>query len=76
MILGAAVQQTGNRDEAFLLLGQEPLLKNRNQHRALRRELSRVSSCACSAVTSIQCSRQRSTPMTNPDESALRPALT
>ncbi|HEX7839735.1 MAG TPA: sigma 54-interacting transcriptional regulator [Kofleriaceae bacterium] len=42
LILGAAVQQTGSRDEAFLLLGQEPLLKNRNHHRALRRELSRV----------------------------------
>lgn len=42
MILGAAVQHTGSRDEAFVLLGQEPLLKNRNHHRALRRELSRV----------------------------------
>jgi DNA-binding NtrC family response regulator len=42
MVLGAAVQETGNRDEAFVLLGQEPLLKNRNHHRTLRRELSRV----------------------------------
>jgi len=42
MVLGAAVQRTGNRDDAFLLLGQELLLKNRNHHRALRRELSRV----------------------------------
>jgi DNA-binding NtrC family response regulator len=42
LVLGAAVQQTGNRDEAFVLLGQELLLKNRNHHRALRRELSRV----------------------------------
>jgi DNA-binding NtrC family response regulator len=42
MVLGAAVQRTGNRDEAFALLGQEPLLKNRNHHRALRRELARV----------------------------------
>jgi len=42
MILAAAVQRTGNRDEAFALLGQEPLLKNRNHHRALRRELGRV----------------------------------
>jgi DNA-binding NtrC family response regulator len=42
MVLGAAVQRTGNRDDAFTLLGQEPLLKNRNHHRALRRELSRV----------------------------------
>jgi hypothetical protein len=42
MVLGAAVQQTGDRDAAFVLLGQEPLLKNRNHHRALRRELARV----------------------------------
>jgi len=42
MVLGAAVQQTGNRDEAFTLLGQQPLLKNRNHHRALRREILRV----------------------------------
>jgi DNA-binding NtrC family response regulator len=42
MVLGAAVQRTGNRDDAFLLVGQELLLKNRNHHRALRRELSRV----------------------------------
>ena len=42
MVLGAAVQQSGDRDEAFVLLGQEPLLKNRNHHRTLRRELSRV----------------------------------
>jgi DNA-binding NtrC family response regulator len=42
MILGAAVQRTGSRDEAFTLLGQELLLKNRNHHRALRRELARV----------------------------------
>jgi DNA-binding NtrC family response regulator len=42
MILGAAVQRTGNRDDGFILLGQDGLLKNRNHHRALRRELSRV----------------------------------
>ena len=42
MVLCAAVQQTGNRDEAFVLLGQEMLLKSRNHHRALRRELARV----------------------------------
>ena len=42
MVLGAAVQRTGNRDEAFTLLGQAPLLKNRNHHRTLRRELARV----------------------------------
>jgi DNA-binding NtrC family response regulator len=42
MVLSAAVQRTGSRDEAFTLLGQEPMLKNRNHHRALRRELARV----------------------------------
>jgi DNA-binding NtrC family response regulator len=42
MILAAAVQQKGNRDDAFKMLGQEPHLKNRNQYRVLRRELSRV----------------------------------
>jgi hypothetical protein len=42
MVLAAAVHLTGNRDDAFALLGQEALLKNRNHHRALRRELLRV----------------------------------
>lgn len=42
MVLGAAVQAKGNRDDAFALLGQEALLKNRNHHRALRRELLHV----------------------------------
>jgi Sigma-54 interaction domain len=41
MVLGAAVRQRG-RDEAFVLLGQQPLIKNRNHHRALKRELMRV----------------------------------
>jgi DNA-binding NtrC family response regulator len=42
MVLGAAVQQRGSRDEAFTLLGQQQLVKNRNHYRALRRELLRV----------------------------------
>jgi transcriptional regulator of acetoin/glycerol metabolism len=42
MVLSAAVQETGGRDEAFVLLGQDALLKNRNHHRALRREFLRV----------------------------------
>jgi DNA-binding NtrC family response regulator len=42
LVLGAAVQRSCNREEAFVLLGQEQLLKNRNHHRALRRELERV----------------------------------
>ncbi len=41
MVLGAAVQQRG-KDGAFALLGQQPLVKNRNHHKALRRELDRV----------------------------------
>jgi transcriptional regulator with GAF, ATPase, and Fis domain len=42
MVLGAAVLRLGSRDEAFVLLRQEQLLRNRNQHRTLRRELDRV----------------------------------
>ncbi|MFO0577271.1 MAG: sigma 54-interacting transcriptional regulator [Polyangia bacterium] len=42
MVLGVAVQQRG-REDAFALLGQQALVKNRNHHRALKRELSRVS---------------------------------
>ncbi|WP_437680107.1 sigma-54-dependent transcriptional regulator [Sorangium sp. So ce131] len=42
LVLGAAVRRTGSREEAFALLGQQQLLKNRNHHRALRRELDRV----------------------------------
>ena len=40
--MGAAVQRRGDRDAAFVLLGQGHLLKNRNHHRTLRRELDRV----------------------------------
>ena len=41
-MLGAAVQQTGSRDEAFVLLGEQKLLKGRNHHRALKREIERA----------------------------------
>jgi DNA-binding NtrC family response regulator len=41
LVLAAAVQRRG-RDDAFVLLGQQQLLKNRNHHRALKRELERV----------------------------------
>ncbi|MDC0748637.1 sigma-54-dependent transcriptional regulator [Polyangium mundeleinium] len=41
LVLVAAVQRRG-RDDAFVLLGQQQLLKNRNHHRALKRELERV----------------------------------
>ncbi|WP_437999357.1 sigma 54-interacting transcriptional regulator [Sorangium sp. So ce185] len=42
LVLGAALQRAGSREEAFALLGQQQLVKNRNHHRALRRELDRV----------------------------------
>lgn len=42
MVLIAAVQHCGGRDEAFALLGQQPLLKSRNHHRAYLREVARV----------------------------------
>lgn len=41
LVLAAAVLRRG-RDDAFVLLGQQQLLKNRNHHRALRRELERA----------------------------------
>jgi len=41
LVLAAAVQRRG-RDDAFVLLGQQQLLKNRNHHRALKRETERV----------------------------------
>jgi hypothetical protein len=42
MVLAAALEHTGSREEAFTLLGREPMLKSRNHHRALRREIARV----------------------------------
>lgn len=41
MVLGQAVQQMG-REDAFRLLGRENLLKNRNHHKVLKRELEKV----------------------------------
>ncbi|MFY0580477.1 sigma-54-dependent transcriptional regulator [Cystobacter fuscus] len=40
-VLGTAVRQLG-RDEAFRVLGRESLLRNRNHHKALRREVEKV----------------------------------
>ncbi|WP_281256604.1 sigma-54-dependent transcriptional regulator [Melittangium boletus] len=40
-VLGAAVQELG-RDEAFRVLGREGLLRNRNHHKVLKREVERV----------------------------------
>lgn len=42
MVLGVAVQQLGNREDAFHLFGQHQLVKGRNHHRTLRRELLRM----------------------------------
>ncbi|MFP2907605.1 hypothetical protein ACLESD_21655 [Pyxidicoccus sp. 3LFB2] len=36
-----AIRQVG-RDEGFRLLGRESLVKNRNHHKALKRELEKV----------------------------------
>lgn len=40
-VLGLSIRQVG-REEAFRLLGRESLVKNRNHHKALKRELERV----------------------------------
>jgi DNA-binding NtrC family response regulator len=42
MALWTAVRQRGSRDDAFVLLGLGSMLKNRNHHRVLRRELERL----------------------------------
>ena len=41
LVLGMAIRQVG-RDEGFKLLGRESLVKNRNHHKALKRELEKV----------------------------------
>ena len=40
-VLGTAVRQLG-RDEAFRVLGRESLVRNRNHHKALKREVEKV----------------------------------
>jgi DNA-binding NtrC family response regulator len=42
LVLCAAIERRGDRDAAFALLDQAALLKGRNHHRVLRRELERV----------------------------------
>jgi DNA-binding NtrC family response regulator len=39
MLVAAALQQTGSRQDAFVLLGKGQLVENRNHHRALHRHL-------------------------------------
>lgn len=42
IVLATAVQRLGDRDAALLLLGLGGFVKNRNQHKILRREFDRV----------------------------------
>ncbi len=42
LVLAHAVEQCGERDEAFRLVGRPELVKNRNHHRALKRECQRA----------------------------------
>jgi DNA-binding NtrC family response regulator len=42
MVLGAAVQELGSREQAFRLFDRAYLLNGRNHHRALKRELSKT----------------------------------
>lgn len=42
MLLSTAVIETGSRDAAFALLGRGALVKNRNHHKVLKREWSRL----------------------------------
>jgi transcriptional regulator with GAF, ATPase, and Fis domain len=42
LVLGAAIERRQSLDAAFVLLDQAALLKSRNHHRVLRRELDRV----------------------------------
>jgi hypothetical protein len=42
LVLSAAIKRRQDRDAAFVLLDQASLLKSRNHHRVLRRELERV----------------------------------
>lgn len=46
VLLGEAVRLTGDREAAFRLLGREELVKNRNHHKALRRDWGRLQALA------------------------------
>lgn len=58
MVLGAALRDGESRDDAFTLLGHELLVKNRNHHRALRRELVRVRELVCTLGGEIDAGLQ------------------
>jgi DNA-binding NtrC family response regulator len=42
LVMGAAVQKLGSREDAFRLLGRGALVDSRNHHRVLKRELVKV----------------------------------
>ena len=42
LVLGAALQRLGDREQAFELLGQRQALRHRNHHKVMRRELEKV----------------------------------
>lgn len=42
IVLWAAAERLGGPEEAFRLFGQESVVKSRNHHKVLRRELDRV----------------------------------
>lgn len=46
LVLAEAVRQCGEREEAFRLVGRSELVKNRNHHRALKRECQRAAELA------------------------------
>ena len=41
-VLAAALEEDRDRDRVFLLFGKETLVKSRNHHKVLRREIERV----------------------------------
>ena len=41
-VLAAALERDANRDEVFRLFGKDSLMKSRNHHKALRREIERA----------------------------------
>src|SRR5262249_11606955 len=53
LILGAAIEHTGNREEAFRALNKDVMVQNRNHTKTLRRELDKLASlCAAFGVKS------------------------
>lgn len=42
LVLGAALHRLGDRERTFELFGQQQMIKHRNHHKALRREIERL----------------------------------